>query len=121
MKTFSRTLIFCLCLCLLFLSCSKKDNLADLELPSDSAMHDANRYALIIETYISVRDKPGDDGISISHARRLDIFKVEGLEIIHKDNEQILWVNLGIGWVPRSGLQLYPSWEKANTASKKLK
>ncbi len=107
--------------CLVVFSCSKSNDLADLDLPSDSAMHDANRYALITETYISVRDKPGDDGITISHARRLDIFKIEGLEIIQKDDQQIHWVNLGVGWVPRSALQLYPSKEKANTASKKLK
>ncbi len=110
--------LFC---CFFFLACTKTNDLAELDLPSDSPMHDANRYALITETYISVRDKPGDDGISISHARRLDIFKVEGLEIVRKDDEQILWVNLGEGWVPRTALQLYPSREKANTASKKLK
>lgn len=117
MKFVFKALILCFCL----FSCSERDDFKALELPSDSAMHDANRYALIVETYISVRDKPGDDGITISHARRLDIFKVDGLEIIQKEDEQILWVDLGVGWVPRTSLQLYPSREKANTASKKLK
>lgn len=117
MKLFFRAVIFCF----FVFSCSKQEGLLDLDLPPDSAMNDANRYAIIIETYISIKDKPGDDGITTSHARRLDIFKIEGLEIEKKDGEQILWVNVGSGWVPRSSVQLYSSKEKANTAGKKLR
>ena len=103
------------------LSCSKEDPLQTLDLPSDSAMHDANRFALIIETYVSLLDKPGDDGITVSHARKFDVFPVEGLEIVKEDGEQILWVNLGKGWIQRSSVQLYSSKEKVLTAAKKLK
>ncbi len=117
MKLFFKAVIFCV----LFFSCSKNEGILKLELPEDSAMNDANRYAVIIETYISIRDKPGDDGITTSHARRLDIFKIEGIEIEKKGEEQILWVNVGSGWVPRSSVQLYSSKEKAETAGKKLK
>lgn len=113
--------IVLLTLFIFILSCSGESPLQTLVLPSDSAMNDANRFALVIETYVSLRDKPGDDGITIAHARRLDVFQVEGLEIINEDGNQTLWVNLGKGWVQRSGVQLYSSKEKVLTAAKKLK
>ena len=101
-------------------SCTKTDGLQEVEFPIDSAMNYANRFALIIETYVSLRDKPGDDGIAIAHARRLDIFPVEGLEILQNGEEQILWVNLGTGWVKRESVQLYSSKEKVLKAAEKL-
>lgn len=112
---FSVLALFC------FLSCSDKDAFQRLELPADSAMNDANRFALVIETYISLRDRPGNDGITIAHARKLDVFPVEGLEIVKQNEEQVLWVNLGKGWVQRSSVQLYSSKEKVLTAAKKLR
>ena len=119
MKRFALFFLFLISLSLL--ACSKEDPLQTLDLPSDSAMNDANRFALIIETYVSLLDKPGDDGITVSHARKFDVFPVEGLEIVKVDGEQILWVNLGKGWIQRSSVQLYSSKEKVLTAAKKLK
>ena len=113
--------IVLLALLIVVVSCSGESPLQTLVLPSDSAMNDANRFALVIETYVSLRDKPGEDGIIIAHARRLDIFQVEGIEIIKEDGDQTLWVNLGKGWVQRTGVQLYSSKEKVLTAAKKLK
>lgn len=113
--------IVLLALLIVVVSCSGESPLQTLILPSDSAMNDANRFALVIETYVSLRDKPGEDGITIAHARRLDIFQVEGIEIIKEDGDQTLWVNLGKGWIQRSSVQLYSSKEKVLTAAKKLK
>lgn len=120
MKGPLRFLLSVACL-IVFFSCNKAESLKDLDLPVDTAMNDANRFALIIDTYVSIRDVPGDEGINIAHARKLDIFPVEGLEITKKDDEQILWVNLGNGWVQRSSVQLYSTKEKALTAAKRLK
>lgn len=108
-------------LCLFIFSCSEEKGLETVELPIDTAINDANRFALITETYISLRDKPGDSGITVAHARRKDVFQVNGIEIVTKDSVQSLWVNLGSGWVPRSCLRLYPTKEKALTEAKKLK
>ncbi|UTC68285.1 MULTISPECIES: hypothetical protein [unclassified Treponema] len=119
MKRF--TVVFLALIFITAVSCSRESPLQTLELPPDSAMNDANRFALIVETYVSLLDKPGDDGITISHARKLDVFPVEGLEIVKEDEKQILWVNLGKGWVKRSSVQLYSSKEKVLTAAKKLK
>ncbi len=116
MKHFLRLLFFIF----IIASCTKNSGLQELELPEDSAMNDANRFALIIETYVSLRDKPGDDGIAIAHARKLDIFPVEGLQIIKDDGQQILWVNLGSGWVKRDSVQLYPSKEKVLKAAESM-
>ena len=55
MKRFALFFLFLISLSLL--ACSKEDPLQTLDLPSDSAMNDANRFALIIETYVSLLDK----------------------------------------------------------------
>lgn len=102
-------------------SCTSDEGLEQVVLPVDSAINDANRYALIVETYISLRDKPGDAGITVAHARQKDVFPVKGIEIVSKNLSQSLWINLGSGWVPRSCVRLYPTKEKALTEAKKLK
>ena len=116
-----KKLLYLPALCMLLLSCTENATLSGVDLPANTAMNDANRYALIIETYVSLRDKPGDNGITIAHARRLDILPITGIEIVQKDEEQILWIDVGEGWLPRSSVQLYTSKEKALTAAKKLK
>ncbi|PIE98536.1 MAG: hypothetical protein CR988_02820 [Treponema sp.] len=114
--------LFCfICLFgLLIFGCKKQEVLANLQLPPDSPMTDANRYAVIIETYISLKDKPGQDGITLAHARCKDIFSVIGIDIIQIDDEQELWVHLDGGWIPRDSVQLYSSEEKAKTAADNL-
>lgn len=108
-------------ICFFFIACTKNDALQNIDLPADTAMNDANRYALIIETYVSLLDKPGDDGITISHARRLDVFPIKGLKIVKKNKEQILWLDVGGGWVKRSDVQLYSSKAKVLNAAQNLK
>ena len=51
--------IVLLALLIVVVSCSGESPLQTLVLPSDSAMNDANRFALVIETYVSLRDRPG--------------------------------------------------------------
>ncbi len=116
-----KKLLLIYCIIFFLLSCKKDRGLSDVQLPPGTAMDDANHFALIMETYISLKDKPGEDGITIAHARRLDILPVEGLEIIRKNENQTIWIHVGEGWVPRSCVQLYSSKEKAVTAAKKLK
>lgn len=112
---------FILIFFLLIFSCNDDKGLECVVLPSDSAINDANRYALVIETYISLRDKPGYSGIIVAHARQKDVFSVKGIDIVSADSSQSLWIDLGSGWVPRSCVRLYPTKEKALTEAKKLK
>ena len=90
-------------------------------LPPDSAVNDADRFAVIIETYISLKDSPGATGIIINHARRKEIYEVTGTQFVSKDAECELWVHLTDGWLQRSCVELYPSRAKAETAAARLK
>jgi len=103
------------------LSCSRHTGLDTITLPSDSALKDADRFAVIIETYISLKDRPGPSGIIISHARRKEIYEVKGTEFVSKNSDSELWIHLSGGWLKHSCVELYPSKEKAETAAARLK
>ena len=115
--------VLCKIVCLLFclVSCTRHTSLDSITLPPDSALNDADRFAVIIETYISLKDTPGQNGIIVNHARRKEIYEVIGTEFVSKDSESELWVHLTDGWLQRSCVELYPSRAKAETAATRLK
>ncbi len=106
----------------LIFSCTKEDVIEKVDLPPETAINNVSRYALVIEPYISFRDKPSEDGITSSHARSGEVLEVEAIKLEMKNEVQEIWVELkNAGWVLSSSLRLYPTKEKAITASKKLK
>lgn len=116
--------IYCvvmLCLFSCFFSCTNRTTLDSVILPPDSAVNDADRFAVIVETYISLKDSPGANGIIVNHARRKEIYEVTGTQFVSKDSESELWVHLTDGWLQRSFVELYPSRAKAETAAARLK
>lgn len=117
------TTTLCTIACLLFclVSCTRHASLDSITLPSDSALNDADRFAVITETYISLKDSPGVNGIIVNHARRKEIYEVTGTQFVSRDSESELWVHLTDGWLQRSCVELYPSRAKAETAAARLK
>ena len=104
----------CFATILLLANCKKKEGFEKIVLPSDTAITNAMQYAVVIEPYVSFRDRPSDDGITSSHAR--------SGEAEMKNGKQMLWINLkDAGWLTSSSVRLYATKEKANTAAKKLK
>ena len=113
--------IFTVCFLFCLLSCVRHSGLDSITLPSDSAVNDADRFAVIIETYISLKDSPGASGIIVNHARRKEIYEVTGTQFVSRNSESELWVHLTDGWLQRSCVELYPSRAKAETAAARLK
>lgn len=102
--------------------CTKEDYIENIELPAETAMVDASRYAVVIEPYVTFRDKPQDDGITSSHARAGEIFEVQAIKLEMINGTQVMWIKLkDAGWLVANSLRLYPTKEKANVASRKLK
>ena len=115
-------LLICFATILLLTGCTKKEGFENINLPSDTAITNSMQYAVIIEPYVSFRDKPSDDGITSGHARSGEVFSVEAIKVEMKNGKQILWVNLkDAGWLISSSIRLYSTREKASTAAKKLK
>lgn len=106
---------------ILTVSCNRKTTIRQLEFPSTPIVSGTERFALVIDPYISMRDEPGEKGITIAHARRSEMYSVDGKRIIRSGNKQTVWIDLGKGWVPETSVQLYSSAEKAKTASELLK
>ena len=113
--------IFTVCFLFCLFSCVRYSGLDSITLPSDSALNDADRFAVIIETYISLKDSPGVSGIIVNHARRKEIYEVTGTQFVSKNSESELWVHLTDGGLQRSCVELYPSRAKAETAAARLK
>lgn len=108
-------LIFLTCV-----SCKQKEGIEHVRLPVDSPMHNADRYAVITGTYISLKDTPGPNGISIGHARKKEIYKIERTQFVVQNGYTELWVQTADGWFRRSSAELYQSREKAVTAASLL-
>jgi hypothetical protein len=105
---------------LLFMSCTPKSDITSLELTTSPVISRENRVALVVDPYIALRDKPGDDGITIAHARRGDVFLVEGKRFEQTAGTRVLWIDLGAGWVRESSLQFYSSEARACAAGDTL-
>jgi len=107
-------------LLVLLMSCTRKSDITSLELTTSPVISRENRVALVVDPYIALRDKPGDDGITIAHARRGDVFLVEGKRFEQTAGTRVLWIDLGTGWVRESSLQFYSSEARARAAGDML-
>lgn len=106
---------------MLVFSCSEKNSISDLSFPSSSIISSENRFALIIDPYVSIRDKPGSDGITVAHGRRGDIFSVRGNQLISSGkSQQSLWIHIEDGWIQAEKITLFSNKSKATTAAKKF-
>lgn len=101
-------------------ACSRGHTIDTLSFPATPAISNSDRYALVIDPYISMRDRPGSAGITIAHGRRGEIYRVEGNRLVPDDKTPALWINLGTGWVAESSVQLYSSAERAKTAADRI-
>lgn len=109
-------------LLMVVVSCTKEDYIENMELPKETAVMDASRYAVVLEPYVTFRDKPQDDGITSSHARAGEVFEVRAIKLEMINGEQVMWVCLeNAGWLTSTSLKLYPTEEKAIVAARKLK
>lgn len=101
-------------------SCARNVSLKTLDLPSTPIISTNERFALVLDPYISLRDQPGESGITVSHGRRGEIYEVTGKRIVENGKDNTVWVNIGNGWVIAASVELYSSREKALTASSRF-
>ncbi len=118
----TRFALFSLVMVIVALGCTKRDYIGDIELPEETALTDAVRYAVVMEPYVTFRDMPQDDGITSAHARAGEVFEVQAIKLEMVGGEQVMWVLLkDAGWLVASSLRFYPSKEQATVAARKLK
>lgn len=104
-----------------FGSCEKKrDGLETLSFEASSVISAQNRIALVIDPYISLRDKSGPDGITIAHGRRGEIYGITGVELVEAEKGLETWYNLGNGWVSSSSIRVFSDRSKAQSAASEL-
>lgn len=103
--------------CLSVCSCGKPRSIKSLDLPSTPVISETERFALVLDPYVALRDEPGETGITVAHVRRGEVYSITGKRIIDEGKSAAIWVDLGDGWCPAASVELYSSREKADTAS----
>lgn len=103
--------------CLAPCSCGNPRSIKSLDLPSTPVISESDRFALVLDPYVALRDKPGATGITVSHVRRGEVYPITGKRILDEGSSMAIWVDLGSGWCPLASVELYSSREKAETAS----
>lgn len=124
MKTIIKPLtiaILLLSFTFLGMSCSSKNEIAGMTFESTPIISTSERFALVIDPYISLRDQPGNSGITVSHARRGEIFDITGKRYVSTDDGSVVWFNIGKGWIPSVSVQIFSSRSRASTAASALK
>lgn len=102
-------------------SCAKSTNLPPLEFDSTPVISKNDRFALILDPYVSLRDAPGESGITISHARRGDVHDVLGVRILSSPGgKPVQWLELDEGWITASSVSLFSNKRKALRVSETL-
>lgn len=104
----------------LLLSCKPKDQFLDLEFSPTKIVSENNRFALIVEPYVSLYDTPEDLNIIISHARRGDIYELKGSKIINNTKSTQIWYQIEDGWVLSTYVTLYSTKDKALSVAASL-
>jgi len=103
--------------CAALSSCRDSRSLRSLDLPSTPVITESDRFALVLDLYVALRDEPGPTGITVSHVRRGEVYAITGKRIIEEGKSNAVWVCLEGGWCPVLSVELYSSREKAETAS----
>lgn len=94
-------------------SCERTGTISTLSFDETPIISQNDRFALILDPYVSLRDAPGDSGITISHARRGDVHEVTGVKLLSSSGEADVWFKLSGGWITASSVSLYSSRQKA--------
>lgn len=89
-------------------------------LPAESPVNHADRFAVVTEPYVALQDRPGTDGIVVSHARQNEVYEIVGTQFVSDEEKSTLWVRLANGWVEHSYVALYSSKARAKAASARL-
>jgi hypothetical protein len=101
-------------------SCSGPTRISAIKFPSTPVVSTTDSVALVLDPYVALRDQPGEKGITVEHARRAEIYPVQGKRILVKDSNSVVWIHLEKGWIPEASVRLYQNTEKASLAAKNL-
>ncbi|MBQ7611779.1 MAG: hypothetical protein IJU92_01750 [Spirochaetaceae bacterium] len=100
-------------------ACTKKTDLDTFSFLDESDIFGGNKFAVILDKYVTSVDIPSEQGITVSQLRCGEIFPIQETRILTTSQREF-WVKINDGWVLSSSLQLYKTFEKAKTASERL-
>lgn len=119
-KKNSAIVVLALASALFVAACSGPTRISSIKFPSTPVISTADSVALVLDPYVSLRDQPGETGITVAHARRAEMYPVQGKRILVTDSGSVVWIHLEKGWIPESSVRLYQNDEKAALAAKDL-
>ncbi|HNY22168.1 MAG TPA: hypothetical protein PKO22_08480 [Treponemataceae bacterium] len=106
--------------CVSLISCSAAGRLGSIKFPSTPVISTEDSVVLVLDPYISIRDQPGENGITVAHGRRGEIFDVVGKKVLIDGKEKTVWIHLKDGWVDERSVSLFSGRDKAQKAAAAL-
>ena len=108
---------------LILSSCSASRMERVVSLPSTPPLSRSIGYAVIVSSYVQVRDAPSQDGVSLGYYRRGTVVPIEERRTVRGDGIGRDWLLNGgaeRGWIPENDVRLYDNEAKAHTAARGL-
>lgn len=108
---------------LVFSSCSAARMERVVSPPATPPLSRSIGFAVIVSSYVQVRDAPSPEGISLGYYRRGAVVPIEERRTVSSDGKRQDWLlNAGAepGWVLESDVRLYDNEAKARTAAQGL-
>lgn len=106
---------------LLFLSsCSAARMEQVVTLPATPPLSRSIGYAVIVSSYVQVRDTPSSEGVSLGYYRRGAVLPIVERRSVRQNDAARVWLlNAGDekGWIPESDVSLFDNEAKARTAA----
>ena len=94
-----------------------------IQLPESSALTDVKKFAVILDTYVTVYPEKDTSSKELAYLRRADLVNVLSRERDEKTSS--IWLNIQTesvsGWIFNTNVDLYDSKEKALLAIKAVK
>ncbi len=105
---------------LLLSSCSAARMEQVVSLPATPPLSRSIGYAVIVSSYVQVRDTPSGEGVSLGYYRRGAVLPIVERRAVRQDDGAKVWLlNAGDekGWIQESDVNLYDNEAKARTAA----
>ena len=103
-----------------FFSCTGNAKIGAIDFPPTYIVEEKNRFAVVTRPYAVLLDQPSEQGVTVSHCRRGDVFAVTGSRFVESGDTRMLWVSLEGGWIPRGSVSLFSGRARAENAAAAL-
>lgn len=118
-----KKIIYFILLILLFVSCSKKNDVIYFEENDSLSLDPTISWAVVVEPYVAFRDEPTWSSSVNEHCRYGDILMIRGCKILDSTTQKSskeTWYYFDKGWISEISINIYQNRYKAQKRAQEL-